>query len=352
MIVIKHYLLIMTMFLLFGCIEPNTEDLWSITIDGILGTTGFARDVSIENEIGYIASGQSGIQIWNLSNQTQIESYFGYTEVQTFLEFDDLSLIGRDTINNLIFASETNKDVRIFEYTLGDSNLKYLNTIMSAKTKDFISFSSDSGQFVMYSADNDDGLKWSIYEPYEVFGQLYWDPVYPPIAADAELYTPGKPLGIDSDGQTKIAMAVDQLGVELYKIDSLGAYSEFVGRVDTEGNAEQVVIVESGIYAACDNSGAIFIPWSDFHDADNITSNESLKIRFAVDQTVDQISVHNGVAILSLGSKGIAIYDVTDPFSPKEKGIFPIGYVYKTEFWGEKLLVCSREGLQIITIDK
>ena len=28
------------------------------------------------------------------------------------------------------------------------------------------------------------------------------------------------------------------------------------------------------------------------------------------------------------------------------------GYVYKTEFWGEKLIVCSREGLQIITIEK
>ncbi|SVD88328.1 uncharacterized protein METZ01_LOCUS441182, partial [marine metagenome] len=27
-------------------------------------------------------------------------------------------------------------------------------------------------------------------------------------------------------------------------------------------------------------------------------------------------------------------------------------YVYKTQFWGENLLVCSREGLQIITIEQ
>ena len=348
MIAIKQYFLMIIMFLSFGCIEPNTEELWSITIDGILNTTGFARDISIEDDIGFIASGQSGIQIWNLNNQTQIGNYFGYYEIETFLEFDDLSLIGRDTINNLIFASETNKDVQIFEYSLGDTNLKYLNTIMSARTKDFISFPSDSGQFVMYSADNDDGLKWSIYEPYEVFDQIYWNPIYPPVE-DAELYTPGKPLGVDSDGQSKIAMAVDQLGVELYTIDSLGANPKFVGRIDTEGNAEQVIIKELGIYTACDDAGAIFIPWSDFDDTD---STETSRIRFAVDQTVDQISVHNGVAILSLGSKGIALYDVTDPFSPIEKGIFPIGYVYKTEFWGEKLIVCSREGLQIITIEK
>ena len=81
MTAIKQYFLMMIMFLSFGCIEPNTEELWSITIDGILNTTGFARDISIEDDIGFIASGQSGIQIWNLNHQTQIGNYFGYYEI-------------------------------------------------------------------------------------------------------------------------------------------------------------------------------------------------------------------------------------------------------------------------------
>ena len=34
---------------------------------------------------------------------------------------------------------------------------------MSARTKDFVSFPSSLDQFVMYSADNDDGLKWHFY---------------------------------------------------------------------------------------------------------------------------------------------------------------------------------------------
>ena len=34
---------------------------------------------------------------------------------------------------------------------------------MSARTKDFIAFPSALDQFVMYSADNDDGLKWHFY---------------------------------------------------------------------------------------------------------------------------------------------------------------------------------------------
>ena len=47
-------------------------------------------------------------------------------------------------------------------------------------------------------------------------------------------------MGIDSDGQNLIAMAVDQMGVELFSIDSLGADPILIGRVDTQGNAEKV----------------------------------------------------------------------------------------------------------------
>jgi hypothetical protein len=140
-------------------------------------------------------------------------------------------------------------------------------------------------------------------------------------------------------------MAVDQLGVELYSIYSLGADPNLVGRVDTEGNGEQVTLTSDGVFAACDDAGAYFIPTGKFSGTGSST-------RFAEDLTVDHIGVNNSIAALSLGAKGIALYDVTDPSSPIEKGIFPVGYTYKSQFWGEKLLVCSREGLQILTIEK
>ena len=70
----------------------------------------------------------------------------------------------------------------------------------------------------------------------------------------SEIYTPGKPLGIDSDGESLIVMAVDQLGVELLSIDSLGADPVLIGRVDTQGNAEKVTLTSSGVFVACDNA--------------------------------------------------------------------------------------------------
>ena len=223
----------------------------------------------------------------------------------------------------------------------------YYNDILSIKTKDFVSFSSDSGIFIIFAADNDDGMKWSIFEydpNYDYFGNPGYRPTFPDIS-DAEIETPGKPQGIDSDGSNYVVMAVDQLGVELYSIDSLGAVPIIIGSVNTEGNAEKVTLTSQGVYVACDDAGAYFIPTGKFSGTGNST-------RFAEDLTVDHIAVNGNVAVLSIGSKGIALYDVTNPSQPVEKGIFDVGYVYKTQFWGEKLLVCSREGLQIITIEQ
>ena len=222
MINIKNISLILTVLTFFsGCIEPDAEDLWSVSVDNILVTEGFARDVDIYDNFAIVASGQSGIQIWDLSSLVRLSNFTGYYEGGSFLEFDDINLVGVDTLNKLIFSSESNKDVKIFHYD-GQDTILYRNTIMSAKTKEFISFSNMKDEFYMFSADNDDGIKWHRYDldSTSAFGIDFveWTPF-----GGNEIYTPGKPEGIDSDGGSLIALAVDQMGVELYSIDSLGA---------------------------------------------------------------------------------------------------------------------------------
>ena len=341
-------LFVLTLFV-FGCIEPNKEDLWSISIDGLLETNGFARDVRITEGKAYVAAGQSGIQIWSLEQMKQLNKYeeFIIPFATDHIDYIDLALVDLDTLNKLIFLSESNQDVSISYY--GDEDtLIYYNEILSSRTKDFVLFPAMSGRFVLFAADNDDGMKWSIFdydENVDGLGNPGYRPTFPAIEF-AELQTPGKPLGIDSDGSRYIAMAVDQLGVELYSIDSLGSIPVLVGKIDTDGNAESVCLKTDGIYVACDDAGAAFIPIASF------SSGNNLYYRFAEDLTVDHVAVNGNIAALSLGSKGIALYDISDPTSPSEKGIFPIGYTYRSEFWGNKLVVCSREGLQVLTIEQ
>ena len=317
---------------------------WFIEIENLIQLDGFARDISIEGNTVFIASGQSGVEVWDLSNKIEISSFNGYYEVGSFLDFEDIALIEYNTINNLLFVTESNEGVMIFNYDNEDS-LRYRNTIMSARTKDFISFSNQADEFVMFSADNDDGMKWGIYglDTTNLFGIEFieWTP-----SAGEEIYTPGKPTGIDSDGVGTIALAVDQLGVELYTLQNLESEPSFAGSVDTDGNAVQVKLVSDGVFASCKNGGAYYIPFLSF------TSDTNESYNFARSFDVNHISIFENIAILSLEEDGIALYDITDKRAPIFKGLFNIGYVFKTEIWGQKVIACTQGGLSILSVQE
>ena len=196
----------------------------------------------------------------------------------------------------------------------------------------------------MFVADNDDGLKWGTYrsDTTIVFNIeiINWMP-----STGGEVATDGKPLGVDSDGVSKVVMAVDQLGVEFYHFDTLGAEPVLSSRFDLEGNAEQVKLTDIGAFVSCDDFGAYFL------SNNYIESGQGSVTHFAEDLTVDHISVNDNIAVLSIGPRGIALYDISDPLKPEPRGIFDIGYVYRSKFWNGKLLACTRSGLKIVTIN-
>ena len=350
MIIIKKLILPALAIIITGCIEPNEENIWSIDLIATYSTGGFCRNVSVSNNLAYVAAGQQGVQVWDLNTGIKLNEFLGYDHGGQYIEFEDVAIVQPEEQNNLIFVNETNADVLVF--FLDDTNeLMHRGNIMSIRTKDFISFSfiEENDRFYMMAADNDDGLKYHKFYPdttnNPITGtNILWEPI---IDIGGETSTDGKPLGIDSDGISKVAMAVDQLGVELYSFDSLGSDLLLQSKYDLEGNAEQVKLTEEGVFVSCDDAGAYFLPISAYTGADV----ENSIIHFAEDLTVDHISVKNGIAVLSIGSKGIALYDISDPLNPEPRGIFDIGYVYRSQFWNDRLLLCTRSGLKVVTIN-
>ena len=343
MIIIKKVIFIPIIIFFIGCMHPNEESIWSVSEGVVLSTDGFCRNVSVSNELAYVAAGQSGVQVWDLISGERLHGFLGYSQDGSYLEFDDIALVQRDEENDLIFVAESNKKVKIFHF--GDDNeFLYRNEIMSDKTKDFISFNVSGNRFTMFVADNDDGLKWGTYrsDTTIVFNIeiINWMP-----SIGGEVATDGKPLGIDSDGVSKVVMAVDQLGVEFYDLDTLGAEPVLSSRFDLEGNAEQVKLTDIGAFVSCDDFGAYFL------SNNYIESGQGSVTHFAEDLTVDHISVNDNIAVLSIGPRGIALYDISDPLKPEPRGIFDIGYVYRSKFWNGKLLACTRSGLKIVTIN-
>ena len=343
MIIIKKVIFIPIIIFFIGCMHPNEESIWSVSEGVVLSTDGFCRNVSVSNDLAYVAAGQYGVQIWDLISGERLHGFLGYSQDGSYLEFDDITLVQRDEENDLIFVAESNKKVKIFHF--GDDNeLLYRNEIMSDKTKDFISFNVSGNRFTMFVADNDDGLKWGTYrsDTTIVFNIeiINWMP-----STGGEVATDGKPLGVDSDGVSKVVMAVDQLGVEFYDFDTLGAEPVLSSRFDLEGNAEQVKLTDIGAFVSCDDFGAYFL------SNNYIESGQGSVTHFADDLTVDHISVNDNIAVLSIGPRGIALYDISDPLKPEPRGIFDIGYVYRSKFWNGKLLACTRSGLKIVTIN-
>jgi hypothetical protein len=331
-----------------GCIEPNTEDLWSISVDQILQTNGYARDVKIDNDIVFVAAGEAGAQIWNLNNSNN-PSLLSSIPLHAIGASKEISQIYFSPINNLIHLLEYNE--RSYVFLLDDSlyNVQSFGQYGAEDTRDFVIIDS-TDSFTCYTViKKDQIIKWLQWEKTNFGDQIIWgDGSY-----DGEIPVNAVPSSISLSNRT-IVLGVGQLGIQIWQIESIYTDPIFHYSIDLNGAVQSVELVnENNLYVASGNYGAYYLPLDEMEvDADNNVINHDAIIHFAKDLTVDHISINNGIAVLSLGSKGIALYDVTEPSLPIEKGIFPVGYTYKSQFWGEKLVVCSREGLQILTIEK
>ena len=72
----------------FGCMRPDDENLWSVSIENTIQTDGFTRDVYLQGDTAFIAAGQSGVRVWNLQSNSLLEQYesFGSADLEDVLE--------------------------------------------------------------------------------------------------------------------------------------------------------------------------------------------------------------------------------------------------------------------------
>tara|TARA_B110000438_G_C15743282_1_gene619507 strand:- start:253 stop:1305 length:1053 start_codon:yes stop_codon:yes gene_type:complete len=345
----KSSLSLIFIFLVFGCIEPNTEDLWNITIESVLGTDGYVRDVHVENNLAFLAAGEAGAQIWDLSN--------GFQKIQSF-SLDD---IGSDKEITQVHYSSLNKLMQLLEYnerayimTLDDSlyNIESSWGQWGAEdTRGFV-ISDSAEQFTYYSViKKDHFLKWGKWEYLHEYGGYWSRSSVEGESAEIDIYATPTSIALSNK---KLIIGIGQLGVQIWELSDINSNPLFQASIDLDGSVESITLVdENSLFIAKGSYGASFIPLDQIEidiETNSIINNIPIA-KFAEDLNVNHIAVNNNIAALSLGSKGIALYDITDYSSPIEKGIYPIGYSYKAQFWGEKLLVCTREGLQIISIN-
>ena len=330
----KHLILLLIIASVFSCMEPDTEDLWTLNKLAHVETEGYCRDVFISGDSVFVAAGQAGIQLWDISTKTTPTLVWKKSLSELGVS-KEISQVEYEPSIQQLFVLESNERPIHLDLSKGDT-ASVVGQFSSEQTKEFRVNTNSANSFTVYAADNDDGLKLSTFVYDSSFG-LWFN------TAGVEIASVGNPNGIDIY-ENEIVLTLDQLGIEAFHDENGLITSSY--HIDLEGNARAITMINGGeFYIACEDGGA-------FRLATSFSSQWDFKNQFAKDLFVTHVAVNSHQLALSCASNGLALYKTGSDKKVQERGIHDIGYVYHSEFSNGYLFAATREGLQIFEIDE
>ena len=330
----KHLILLSIIASVFSCMEPDTEDLWTLNKIANVETEGYCRDVFISGDSVFVAAGQAGVQLWDISTISSPLLIWKKTLSELGVS-KEISQVEYEPFIKQLFALEINERPIHLDLSKGET-VSVLGQFSSEKTKEFRVVTNNANSFTVYAADNDDGLKTSMFEFDTSFG--LWFNTF-----GEEIASVGNPNGIDIY-ENEIVLTLDQLGVEAFHNEDGLITSAY--HIDLDGNSRAVTMLNGGeFFVASEDAGA-------FRLATGLSSQWEYKVQFAKDLFVTHVTSYNNQIAVSCASNGLAFYESKQPSAVEERGIHDIGYVYHAEFSNGYLYAATREGLQIFEIDE
>ncbi len=140
--------------LITGCLEPVTENLWMLNKVAQVETEGYCRDVFISGDSVFVAAGQAGIQLWDISTISAPTQVWGMTLSDLGVSKEIMQVEYEASIKQL-FALESNERPIHVDLSQGDS-VVVAGQFSSEQTKEFRVITNSTISFTVYAADNDD----------------------------------------------------------------------------------------------------------------------------------------------------------------------------------------------------
>ena len=329
----KYFLFTLIFFSAFSCMEPNNENLWNLNKITGIETEGYCRDVYVSGDSVFVAAGQAGIQLWDISTITSPRLVWKRSLSDLGVSKEISQVEYKSSIRQL-FVLESNERPIHIDLSISDS-VNVLGQFSSEKTKEFRVTTNSPNLFTVYAADNDDGLKLSTFE-FDSLYNLWFN------TSGIEISTIGNPNGIDILSNL-IVLTLDQLGIQVFQNND-NIISELYHE-DLPGNSRAITMLKDNeYYVACEEEGAFKL---EIHYPDHPPE----KIQFGEDLYVTHVTVSGNQIVLSCAANGLSLYDRVSNGNIQSKGIHNIGYVYHAEFYNNYLFAATREGLQIFQID-
>jgi hypothetical protein len=332
MLKVYYSLLIFILIYLLSCGTPN--DPATVVNDGgyrVVGkiaTMGHAQDVVVDDTLAFVAQGEGGLLIINISNPVKPaiissvlgEDLKGYTykvakkDSAIYLAAGNFGLSVVDISDPLLpVASEVNLPVK--------------------PAKDFHVF----GEFLLTGIS-------------ELGVKISWVRVSTHPDVRGGMGTPGFASGLCSSADSNyIVVACGEMGIALFDVSELitghGTYP-MVGWIDTPGDAEDVVAHPTDPYAfvACGTGGFTIVNFAD-------TANLKIESTVVTGGYAKELLYKDGKVFVATELRGVQIFDVTNVSAPVQLGTVATQYALGLGIDDKYIYVADEvEGLIIIAI--
>jgi len=320
---IERFLLIsLCLFLIVSCKSPIIPEAPSFKILSSCSLPGYAKGLDIVNNFAYVANGQGGLQIVDISNP---ESTF---VVGSYITANDANAVAiRDTFAYLAITSSSNGGLVIANIA-DPSAPVFVGQDASIYCYD-VAAPEDDTMYVYLAA-----RYWFHVEDVYTFG-----PQYPSYAR--RFPSPGGDFRGISMVDTMAYLACEQMGMYIYNLakpDSLA----LVGWQDTPSNARNVVVSGNYAYIADGRGGLVII---DIADSDN----PQIISTYDTPEYANDVFVSRNCAYIADGDAGLQIIDISNPTDPVYYGSIETSYAYSVYVRNDSIYIADRDmGLVII----
>jgi hypothetical protein len=262
--------------------EPSEEIIYTTLSTCML--PGYAEDVHIDGDYAYIANGQAGLQIVNISNPEStyiVGEYITSKSAQGVAIRDSLAFLATTSGNGLIVI-----DIRDpAACSLLGSDPGYTEYKVFALPDTFYVYIAAFDFFIIENCS------------------IPQFPYY-----DQRISTPGDARGIFVDNSLAY-VACEQMGLSIYYAARPDSDVYLVGSIDTPSNAQNVFVEGNMAYVADGRGGLIIID----------ISNPAEPVITGVYDTPDyanNVWIDGQLAYVADGDGGVQILEVSDPSSP------------------------------------
>ncbi len=301
-------------------VSGGDDDALGYRLVTAVATTGYAEGVAVEGDLGFVAAGEVGLVIFDMTDPSSP------VYIETASNNFTTSQCAYAPACSMAFMTDGPNGVVAYDVS-DPENPQWKTVLQSTNGEDVVVADTDPGHLVhIYVADRNGGFRiWEI--------NLDFGPPWFPIEV-YHGYPTGYARGLCVHGDHAL-VAAGQGGLTIYELTAPGSATE-VGSYDTPGNAQAVTAHDEYAFVADGLSGVQIFDISD-------PENATIVAAIATDDYASDIATDGDNVYVADRYGGLRVIDVSDPTSPAAVGYLDTPYANGVCLFGDYVYLADRD---------